>query len=287
MNIQEAFASNVRKYRKASHLSQEKLAELAGLHRTYIGGIEQRRVNVSLKNIGKIADALGVDPAVLFLNDQDEKPRTANSQMATPRRFTRDSEHSTDSAVKSSASEHALVSWNDGSVTIRPIEVPYEDLTIRVLCSPIPRWAHAPNSAPGMRFEGSRKSRLCISAGHRVVTFNMLVPKADFAAWARSGIGDLHAKPRISCRADRRMRASLNARRAQRFGENATSNLEPCHVRVHSDLQRKPQYAKQPHRCHIQGAPLLDSKAQLEIIEKNRKDRKDRKGRKRIHESAE
>ena len=40
-SILEIFGRNVQKYRKEQHLSQEKLAEYAGLHRTYIGMIER------------------------------------------------------------------------------------------------------------------------------------------------------------------------------------------------------------------------------------------------------
>lgn len=46
--------------------SQEKLAELAGLHRTYIGQIESGKRNLALKNIEKIAKALGVAVKDLF-----------------------------------------------------------------------------------------------------------------------------------------------------------------------------------------------------------------------------
>ena len=62
----ETFAGNVKKYRKIIGVSQEKLAELSGLHRTYIAGIESRTRNVSLKNVEKIAVALGVEPANLL-----------------------------------------------------------------------------------------------------------------------------------------------------------------------------------------------------------------------------
>ena len=52
------FGHNVQKYRKAQDLSQEKLAELAGVHRTYIGMIERAEKNITLCNMEKIAKAL-------------------------------------------------------------------------------------------------------------------------------------------------------------------------------------------------------------------------------------
>ena len=47
-------------------ISQEALAEKAGLHRTYVGGVEQGRRNVSLLNIVKLSQALGVEAASVF-----------------------------------------------------------------------------------------------------------------------------------------------------------------------------------------------------------------------------
>jgi transcriptional regulator with XRE-family HTH domain len=67
MDIREIFANNLRAYRKKAGLSQEQLGQLCGLHRTYIGGIEQKRRNVSLHNVGKIADALNISPMLLFI----------------------------------------------------------------------------------------------------------------------------------------------------------------------------------------------------------------------------
>ena len=54
------FGKNVQEYRKARQLSQEQLAELAGVHRTYIGMIERAEKNITLCNIRKIAKALNV-----------------------------------------------------------------------------------------------------------------------------------------------------------------------------------------------------------------------------------
>jgi len=59
--ILQIFGSNVQKYRKERQISQEKLAELAGLHRTYIGMIERAEKNITLCNIEKIAKALNIE----------------------------------------------------------------------------------------------------------------------------------------------------------------------------------------------------------------------------------
>jgi transcriptional regulator with XRE-family HTH domain len=60
------FAATVRELRQAKHLSQEKLAEEAGIHRTYLGGIELGLRNPALRNVARIARALGVPIADLF-----------------------------------------------------------------------------------------------------------------------------------------------------------------------------------------------------------------------------
>ncbi|WP_425147827.1 helix-turn-helix domain-containing protein [Deinococcus sp.] len=52
-------AHNLRSLRKAQGLSQEVLADRAGVHRTYLGAIERGEQNVSIDNIERIANALG------------------------------------------------------------------------------------------------------------------------------------------------------------------------------------------------------------------------------------
>ncbi|MBS6829061.1 MAG: helix-turn-helix transcriptional regulator [Desulfovibrio sp.] len=67
LKVLKAFGEVVRNGRKAlDDISQEELAERAGLHRTYLGGVEQGRRNLSLLNIMKIAKALEVEPEELF-----------------------------------------------------------------------------------------------------------------------------------------------------------------------------------------------------------------------------
>lgn len=68
MSLIHIFATNVRKYRTEKGLSQEALADLAGLHRTYISAVERERRNISIDNIENIAAALNVDAYLLLQN---------------------------------------------------------------------------------------------------------------------------------------------------------------------------------------------------------------------------
>lgn len=62
----QAFGARVRELRVARGLSQEVLAERAGIHRTYVSDLERGARNVGIDNIIAIAGALGVPPAHLF-----------------------------------------------------------------------------------------------------------------------------------------------------------------------------------------------------------------------------
>lgn len=60
------FGNRVRSIRISQGISQETLADRAGLHRTYIGMVERAEKNLSLNNIEKIANALGVSVSELM-----------------------------------------------------------------------------------------------------------------------------------------------------------------------------------------------------------------------------
>lgn len=64
--IRQRFGRAIRRRRRGLDISQERLAELAELHRTYISDIERGEVNPSLETIDKLAKALDISIAQLF-----------------------------------------------------------------------------------------------------------------------------------------------------------------------------------------------------------------------------
>jgi transcriptional regulator with XRE-family HTH domain len=75
-------AANIRRYRQARQLSQEALAELCDLHRTYVGSVERGERNVTLSSLEMFAKALGVSvPQLLTPQDHDNSP---DGSFATP-----------------------------------------------------------------------------------------------------------------------------------------------------------------------------------------------------------
>lgn len=71
MDIIRVFKSNVKQYRLLLGISQEAFAEKCGMHRTYISAIECFRRSISLENIQKIADALGIETYLLFIEREN------------------------------------------------------------------------------------------------------------------------------------------------------------------------------------------------------------------------
>jgi transcriptional regulator with XRE-family HTH domain len=70
-DIVNLFARRVRIERKKRGLSQEVLAGLAGLHRTYVGGLERGEINATLRSANRIACALDVGLAELLCDDKE------------------------------------------------------------------------------------------------------------------------------------------------------------------------------------------------------------------------
>lgn len=69
MDIVKVFGTNVKKFRTQIGLSQETFAEKCGLHRTYISAVECHRRSISLENIQRIADALGIEAYKLLMEE--------------------------------------------------------------------------------------------------------------------------------------------------------------------------------------------------------------------------
>ncbi len=70
MDILKVFGTNLRKYREGKNVTQEKFAEMTGLHRTYISDVERFQRSISLGNVQKIADALEIETYKLFMEDE-------------------------------------------------------------------------------------------------------------------------------------------------------------------------------------------------------------------------
>ena len=65
-NLQRIVGRNLRAYRKVHGLSQEAFAEILGVHRTYMGGIERGERNLTLKSVERIADRIELEPQSLL-----------------------------------------------------------------------------------------------------------------------------------------------------------------------------------------------------------------------------
>jgi transcriptional regulator with XRE-family HTH domain len=64
--LQRTVGRNLRAYREAKGLSQEAFADVLGVHRTYMGGVERGERNLTLKSVEKIAARLDVEPLELL-----------------------------------------------------------------------------------------------------------------------------------------------------------------------------------------------------------------------------
>ncbi|MGB4966458.1 MAG: helix-turn-helix transcriptional regulator [Microgenomates group bacterium] len=71
ISLRSILAENVRAFRKSRGISQEELADICDLHRTYIGSIEREERNVTLSTLEVLAEALGVSVVELLTLSAD------------------------------------------------------------------------------------------------------------------------------------------------------------------------------------------------------------------------
>ena len=64
--LQQILGRNLRAYRKAHNLSQEGFAEIMGVHRTFMGGLERGERNLTLRSLERIAMRISIDPVALL-----------------------------------------------------------------------------------------------------------------------------------------------------------------------------------------------------------------------------
>lgn len=65
-DLQRRLGRNLRAWREERGLSQEAFAELVGVHRTYMGGVERGERNLTLRSVERLADVLGVEATELL-----------------------------------------------------------------------------------------------------------------------------------------------------------------------------------------------------------------------------
>jgi transcriptional regulator with XRE-family HTH domain len=75
---------NLRAHRHSRGLSQEAFADILGVHRTYLGGIERGEHNLTLKSVERIADRIGIEPMALLRSDPPESPGPRRGERADP-----------------------------------------------------------------------------------------------------------------------------------------------------------------------------------------------------------
>jgi len=65
-DLQQTVGRDLRVYRQTRGLSQEAFADMVGVHRTYMGGLERGERNLTLRSVERIAARIGVDPLALM-----------------------------------------------------------------------------------------------------------------------------------------------------------------------------------------------------------------------------
>ncbi len=90
-NLLRSLGERIRKLRAEQGYSQERFAEVCGVHRTYMGHLERGEKNVSLASLAKVADALAITLSELFSGVQQQAPSAVNraSQRTQPKKLAR------------------------------------------------------------------------------------------------------------------------------------------------------------------------------------------------------
>ena len=74
MKLREIVARNLRRLRRAKRLSQEELADRAGINRNYVGMLEREKNSATVDMLEKLAGVLNVDP-IEFFKRSSREPR--------------------------------------------------------------------------------------------------------------------------------------------------------------------------------------------------------------------
>ncbi|MDH4188249.1 MAG: helix-turn-helix domain-containing protein [Nitrospira sp.] len=72
-SLRATLAENIKAFRSQKGLSQEDLAEICGLHRTYIGSVERQERNVTLSTLEVLSAALGISVPELFTRQKSKR----------------------------------------------------------------------------------------------------------------------------------------------------------------------------------------------------------------------
>jgi transcriptional regulator with XRE-family HTH domain len=78
-SLQQIVGLRLRAYRETQGLSQEAFADVLGMHRTYLGGIERGEHNLTLRSVERIAGRISLDPMALLTRESQPMQR-ANSE---------------------------------------------------------------------------------------------------------------------------------------------------------------------------------------------------------------
>ena len=121
-DIKTVVAENVQHYRKLKGYSQEYLAELCDMCRTYIGSIEQRKANISIKNLDRIAHALEVDTEQLVSRSDHARKQCEWGQISvrkTPAVVAPDN---------FAPGDYALCHWDNDQLIMTPLMIENKEL---------------------------------------------------------------------------------------------------------------------------------------------------------------